>query len=271
MKIKITSAISIALAAIMLVCTLAACNDGNGKDGENNNGKAYASTKDYTYKTDISEVADALNTTDEYYLTLANKSNIVGADHSPQELIKVEDKYCRDQSKTYLLSGNAYFAAIALLEELEANGYKVYITSAYRSYEYQQTLYNTYFEQEKATHPDWSDEQIKAEVLTYSAYPGTSEHQTGLCVDLITDEMEGLWNYGSETPKNPYDKGFAETDAYTWLLENAHKFGFILRYPEDKTDITGYSYESWHYRFVGVSAATEIYEKGLTLEEYLGK
>ena len=80
-----------------------------------------------------------------------------------------------------------------------------------------------------------------------------------------------LWNYGNETPNNPYDKGFAETAEYKWLKDNAHKFGFILRYPEDKTDITGYAYESWHYRFVGIDAATDIYESGLTLEEYLGK
>ena len=82
--------------------------------------------------------------------------------------------------------------------------------------------------------------------------------------------MVGLWNWGSETPDNPYDKGFAETEAFEWLQNNAHKYGFILRFPENKTDITGYSYESWHYRYVGVQHATKIHERGITLEEYLG-
>jgi D-alanyl-D-alanine carboxypeptidase len=81
--------------------------------------------------------------------------------------------------------------------------------------------------------------------------------------------MEGLYNYGSETPNNPYDKGFAETAAFEWLSKHAHEYGFILRFPEDKTEITGYSYESWHYRYVGVEHAKKIHEEGITLEEYL--
>jgi D-alanyl-D-alanine carboxypeptidase len=262
MKIKIVPVISAVLSSVLLFGALVGCNT--------NGGKTAASTEDYTYKTDVAPVASILNTTDEAYLVLANKSVVVGQDYVPKNLTLINSRYTRNGKEIYL-EGYAARAAEALIVEMAAHGYEVFITSAYRSYEYQQTLYNTYFEQEKANHPSWTDDQIKAQVLTYSAYPGTSEHQTGLCVDLITDEMEGLWNYGSETPNNPYDKGFAETSAYTWLLENAHKFGFILRYPEDKANITGYSYESWHYRFVGVAAATEIYERGITLEEYLGK
>ena len=259
--------------SVTLALCLAACDKDDTddkKDNTHNGDGSIATSADYTYKTDISAVADALNTTDGYYLTLANKSYNIGADFLPDELVEVARKYCVDD-RTYLLSGNAAFAAEALIREMRALGYDISITSAYRSYDYQTTLYNRYFEQEKASHPDWSDEQIKKQVLTYSAYPGTSEHQTGLCVDLITSEMSGLWNYGSETPNNPYDKGFAETDEFEWLKDNAHKFGIILRYPENKTDITGYSYESWHYRFVGIDAATDIYMQGITLEEYLGK
>ena len=95
-------------------------------------------------------------------------------------------------------------------------------------------------------------------VLTYSAAPGTSEHHTGNAIDLISTNYVSL------------DETFAQNPAYEWLQQNAHRFGFILRYPADKTDITGYSYEPWHYRFVGADAATEIHERGLTLEEYLG-
>ena len=108
-----------------------------------------------------------------------------------------------------------------------------------------------------AKHPDWTQAQCEAEVLTYSAKPGESEHQTGLCVDLISTDHPSL------------DVAFADNPAYAWLVENAHQFGFILRYPEGKEGVTGYSYEPWHYRFVGAQAASEIHEKGLTLEEYL--
>ena len=134
---------------------------------------------------------------------------------------------------------------------------------------YQQSLFDRYFAEEQLAHPTWSDEDVEEKVLSYSAAPGTSEHQTGLCMDLITDEMVGLWNYGTETPDNPYDKGFAETAAFEWLQENAHKFGFILRYPEDKTHITGIMGEPWHFRYVGIELAMEMKDSGLCLEEYL--
>lgn len=284
MKVKMTRthaaivAVALFIVSVTLALCLTFCNGsgagneggGEGKKPPKNDGSITTSA-DYIYKTDISSVVDALNTTDGYYLTLANKSFTVGKDYQPNDLVQIEGKYCAD-NRTYLLSGNAAFAAEALIREMRANGFDgVSITSAYRSYERQKELYDTYFANEKAAHPDWSDERINEQVLTYSAYPGTSEHQTGLCIDLITKEMSGLWNYGSETPDNPYDKGFAETAEFEWLKENAHKFGFILRYPEDKTNITGYAYESWHYRFVGIDAATDIYTQGITLEEYLGK
>ena len=285
MKLKITPtraaifAVLLFIVSVSLALCLAFCDvrvdEHKGNNNNDNklpigNDGSITTSADFTYKTDISAVADALNTTDGYYLTLANKTNAIGADYTPQELVKVNKEVTG--GKDISLSGYACVAAEALVKEMRVQGFSsVFITSAYRSYDYQSTLYNKYFNEEKAAHPDWSDEQIKEQVLTYSAYPGTSEHQTGLCIDLMTGEMSGLWNYGSETPNNPYDKGFAETAEYQWLKENAHKFGFILRYPENKTNATGYSYESWHYRFVGIDAATDIYTQGITLEEYLGK
>ena len=85
---------------------------------------------------------------------------------------------------------------------------------------------------------------------------------------FVSPGMTELVNYGKETTATG-DIGFAETEEFRWLLENAHKFGFILRFPEDKTNITGYSYESWHFRFVGRDEATKIYQSGLCFEEYL--
>ena len=94
-------------------------------------------------------------------------------------------------------------------------------------------------------------------VLSYSALPGTSEHQSGLCVDFVDVHAGAL------------TEAFENTEAFGWLSENAYRFGFILRYPPHKTAVTGYTYEPWHYRFVGREAATEIYFRDLTLEEFL--
>ena len=206
---------------------------------------------------------------DDMYLVLVNKSNPIGKDHGPQNPVQINPEYTTG-GKSIELENAVCEAVISMIDAMRKDGIdNVSITSAYRTYEYQEKLFKGYIAKEKEAHPTWSNDEARAEVLTYSAAPGTSEHQTGLCVDLFTNEMEGLYNYGSETEKNPYDKGFAETEAFEWLKEHAHEYGFILRFPENKTDITGYSYESWHYRYVGVEHATKIHDKGITLEEYL--
>ena len=93
---------------------------------------------------------------------------------------------------------------------------------------------------------------------TYSARAGHSEHQTGLAVDITSDSVN-----------EELTVEFGETEEGKWVAENAHRFGFIIRYPEDKTLLTGYQYEPWHLRYVGIDAATEIYENGWILEEYI--
>ena len=233
----------LALAALMVLCAVfTACDSANG--GEDLGGP---------------------------YLVLVNKQNAAGEDYVPENLTTLDSSYTAG-GKTIQLENTVAEAVVSMIEAMRAVGIdNVSVTSGYRTYEYQKTLFERYMAEEKEKHPSLSDEEIKQIVLTYSAYPGTSEHQTGLCVDLYTDEMVGLWNYGSETPDNPYDKGFAETDAFVWLREHAHEYGFILRFPENKTDVTGYSYESWHYRYVGVEHAKKIHQEGITLEEYLGK
>ena len=206
---------------------------------------------------------------DDEYLFLVNKENAVDSSYVPDDLVSIDSAYTTG-GKAIQLEKTALEAAIRMLDDMKADGItNVTITSAYRTYEYQKKLFDGYIASESEKHPSWSEDRIREEVLTYSAAPGTSEHQTGLCVDLFTNQMEGLYNYGDETPKNPWDKGFAETQAYEWLCENAYKYGFILRFPENKTNVTGYSYESWHYRYVGVDHATKIHEQNLTLEEYL--
>ena len=106
-----------------------------------------------------------------------------------------------------------------------------------------------------ARYPSLSRAEAEAKAATVVTYPGSSEHQSGLCVD-----MHNL-SAASQT--------FGSTPAAKWLASNAHRFGFILRFPQGKDDITGYMWEPWHFRFVGVHYATEIYESGLCFEEYL--
>ena len=279
MKFKLSKGVALFLSVLLFVTALtfslclAFCNDTDTRDDKYmpNNDRKITTSKDYVYKIDVSACAEALDTTDEKYLILANKSCVIGDDYVPENLKQLDTKMTMNGKEIYLVE-NAAIAAVALIKELRARGYdKVYITSAYRSYDYQMSLYHTYFNKEKAANPSLSDAQIREKVLSYSAYPGTSEHQTGLCMDLfISPGMLELENYGREGTY-PDDIGFAETAEYMWLKNNAHKFGFILRYPEDKVDVTGYAYESWHYRFVGIDAATEIYNAGITLEEYLGQ
>lgn len=210
----------------------------------------------FTFSTDISDHLDAIKTTDKKYLLLVNKKTHLGADFVPTPLSPLGEEI--SIYGNYQLENTAASALSAMMKEMRAAGYEnVYVTSAYRDYSYQSALFNTYIDRERAADKSLSLAEARERVLTYSAEPGTSEHQSGLCVDLITTDMTDL------------DESFAGKPVYSWLIENAHKFGFILRYPEDKVDMTGYSYEPWHYRFVGQRAATEIYLSGLCLEEYL--
>lgn len=218
-----------------------------------------AGLPNYHYEIDMDPYKNAVTVSGKKYLTLVNKENPCGEDYTPSELTSVPSVLIL-YGKPLQMETNAALAAEALVRELHARGYgDIVITSGYRDYAYQQVLFNTYLGNEMKKHPDWTAEQCRAEVLTYSALPGESEYQTGLCMDLISTQNVSL------------DETFADNPAYAWLTENAHYFGFILRYPKGKEDTTGYSYEPWHYRFVGAEAAAEIYEKGLTLEEYLAQ
>jgi D-alanyl-D-alanine carboxypeptidase len=127
-------------------------------------------------------------------------------------------------------------------------GIELYARSGFRSYETQESI----FKNEIAT---YGYEQA----VLYVARPGTSEHQTGLTMD-ITAKSVGL----------ELVESFENTAEGKWLASNAHHYGFILRYPKGKTNITGYAFEPWHYRYVGVDIATDIFNRGITLEEYMG-
>lgn len=209
------------------------------------------------FKSDLSEYEKYMQPEDrDGYLILVNKDNPLPDDYVPEGMVDVVDTRDdgRDMQKMCLYASKALEA---MLIEARANGCKkLSVTSAYRSYDYQYRLYNQYIDKEMSRHPSWSREEAIAEVNTYSAIAGTSEHQTGLACD-----MHNLSSAKVE---------FADTPESEWLENNCYKFGFILRYEEDKMDITGgIIYEPWHFRYVGRYHATRMHELDMCLEEYL--
>ena len=142
-----------------------------------------------------------------------------------------------------------------MMDAMRAIGLEPLICSSYRTYEMQAELHadkvNDYLAQ------GYSIQIAQEEAKKWVASPGTSEHQLGLAVDIVDISYQLL------------DENQEHTKVQQWLMRNSYKYGFVLRYPEGKSDITGIYYEPWHYRYVGKQAAKEIYEKGLCLEEYL--
>ena len=147
------------------------------------------------------------------------------------------------------------YALDTMMADLCREGRNAFVCSSYRTNSKQTTLYNnkinSYLSQ------GYAEEEAAIEAGKWVAVPGTSEHQSGLAVDIMSTSYLVL------------DEGQENTKEQQWLMENSYKYGFILRYPNNKTEITGIYYEPWHYRYVGVSAATEMYERGICFEEYL--
>ncbi|MBO4245789.1 MAG: M15 family metallopeptidase [Bacilli bacterium] len=173
-------------------------------------------------------------------LLLVNKFNGLKEDYEPV-LIDVSNWYSYGENNK--LTEETYNAFKDMFNAAKADGLKIIATSCYRAYASQKRIYDTDVYQ--------YGEEVTNESV---AKPGFSEHQTGLAIDVLAPGT-ALSN-------------FHETEEYQWLLNNAHLYGFILRYPEDKTNITGYAYESWHYRYVGKEVAKFIHENNITFDEY---
>lgn len=210
---------------------------------------------DPEYENDLSAYKEYIQTNDDSVLLLANKVKTLGQNYIPENLIVIPSDYRKEEEIKLCNTAEKALEAM-MLDARTAGVTDLYVTSAYRSYQYQQWLFENYVkkEMEKGV----SREEAEEIVLEYSAKQGTSEHQTGLCIDFTTRSIGGI-----------VEEIFETTEAYTWLSENCWKYGFILRYPKDKTDTTKYNYEPWHYRFVGLDTAALIYQTGLCFEEYL--
>ena len=188
----------------------------------------------------------------QWQLLLVNADNPLPADYQPD---------LTDIGGGILFRTSAADSLRNMIADGQAAGYNLTVCSGYRSYERQRQLfYNQVALQISKGKPQ---EQAEADAAHVVAYPGTSEHASGLAADIVTQEY--LAQYSSLT------RGFENTGAFGWLIRHCTEYGFILRYPEDKTDITGIIYEPWHFRFVGQAAAEEMTRDGLCLEEYLGQ
>ncbi len=182
-------------------------------------------------------------------LILVNKEYPVDQNYIPADLVQLEYRASNRSAEWQVMTREAADAFNQLCSDALLEGYEIVVTTAYRSYEFQSYLYNSYVEK---------DGQAAADM--YSAQPGKSEHQTGLAADVSSPSVQ--YRLTSE---------YGDTAEGKWLSENCYKYGFILRYPKGKEEITGYIYEPWHIRYVGQEAAKEIWETGVALEEYLGK
>ena len=174
---------------------------------------------------------------------LVNKYNYLSNDYVPKDLESINKKFSSEGMKLVKVAKEAFEE---MAKDKMKSNLKIIAMSCYRSYDYQVSLYNRYVKQDGKEAAD-----------TYSGRAGFSEHQTGLAVDVYN----GKENYTN----------FEKTKEFTWMEDNSYKYGFILRFPKDKENETGYIYESWHYRYVGKEIAKYIYDNNISYDEYYVK
>lgn len=229
------------LVAILLIGALFVSNFGGLQDRVQSLRPLYAAVA--SSEDENSSQPIAASDEGEWSLLLVNRNNPLPEDYQVETT---------QLSNGQSVDKRIYPALQAMFDDARADGFYPIVASGYRTAEKQQSLMDekiASFEAEGYSH---AQAQEKAE--DWVALPGTSEHQTGLAVDINAD---GIHSAGYQV--------------YDWLARNAHKYGFIRRYPPDKTDVTGISNEPWHYRYVGVTAAAEMHRQGLCLEEYLSE
>lgn len=183
---------------------------------------------------------------DRWELRLVNADHPLPEDFSQPELTELKGGHAIDS--------RAYPALQRMMDDCRAEGLEPLICSSYRTYGKQEELF-----QNKVSvllEQGYSQEAADAEAARWVARPGTSEHETGLAVDIVDTDYQIL------------DRKQEQTPVQQWLITHCAQYGFILRYPTDKSDLTGIGYEPWHYRYVGKEAAERIMEQGLCLEEY---
>ena len=254
----IKTKITIAMVALLLV---AGCQESN--DTEKSSEAEISSEQ----RTDIQKESDnTLELPEQYFnqveeidgksviqnyeniLALVNKTYYLPDTYIPSDLVRADVEYSFGDAEVEkaLLRQEAAVALEKMFQAAAEDGIELFAVSGYRSYERQVEVFNAQVAK--------SGEEYAMSVV---AVPGQSEHQTGLAMDISAHSVQF-----------ELTESFKDTAEGQWLAEHAHEYGFILRYPEGKEDITGYSFEPWHFRYVGANIAKTIYDKQLTLEEY---
>ena len=262
--------ISIILLSLLLACTLFACGpkDDESNDKDQSQDSVAVSGDDVDDNNTDTDADDQGTSVDSNYnpcldyglpiptkthtydngdkLILVNKQYAITSDFYPTDLVAVDGSLSTNQGIYF--KREAYDAYLKMLADANAQGINFLICSTYRSYSLQESIYFNHVYNYGVEYTN-----------TVSAYPGRSEHHTGWAVDVTSKSMG-------------YDllESFINYPEGQWINAHCHEYGFIIRYPKDKTHITGYSYEPWHLRYVGVDVATDIMTRGITLEEYLG-
>ncbi len=185
---------------------------------------------------------DLKTDTSKNELLLCNKFYKLSDNYEPEDLVNWNSKYY--YGDVQVTKQEVYDAFIDMWNAANNEGIYLIVNSSYRDYASQEELYNTYKDSYGTTAAD-----------AVASRPGYSEHQTGLSVDIFSKD-------------NTSTKTFKESNAYNWLVNNSYKYGFILRYPEGKENLTGYEFEAWHYRYIGKKIAKDVHDKNLTYEEY---
>ena len=222
----------------------------NGSSVDNNSSSLGTESFDNTSSEDDKKQA-MIAETKEWYLKLVNPDNSVTTDFiNSVELSAIEEKYTSGSDSSKYLDERVVEAFNNMCKAAQNDGITLISVSAYRSYSYQNNLFNKRVT--RCMNEGLDREAATKKAASIVAVPGTSEHHLGLAVDI-----------------NSVETSFENTAAFRWLQQNAENYGFIMRYAEDKQDITKIIYEPWHYRYVGVEHAKAINDLGLCLEEYI--
>ena len=198
-------------------------------------------------ETESGEFREQEELPDDWNLILVNQTHLVPEDYQVE---------LKEIGNGHQIDARAYDDYRAMIKAAKEDGVYIYVTSSYRDMEKQTELHENKIE--AYVKEGYSYVEAKKLAAQVVAVPGTSEHQLGLALDFVSSEYRKL------------DEKQEQTKGFQWLKEHCDEYGFILRYPNGKTDITGIIYEPWHFRYVGKEAAKEIMEQGITLEEYLG-
>ena len=190
---------------------------------------------DYEFYTNINTLHDYLDVT-----TLVNKYNKLPDNYEIDDLVTLDKEY---SSRGEKIREIAYKDLKVMFDKAREDGINLNVISGYRTSEKQNTLFNNSVKKNGIEH-----------ALMYSAKMGHSEHQLGLAIDINTTQ-----------------ESFKNTNEYKWLKNNSYKYGFIERYKENKENITGFAYEPWHYRYIGIDNATKVFTENITYEEYVNK